>query len=277
MQSSLEGALAYAARGWPVYPQNPVNRHGAFTGAKNAATTDRATIEGWSRRWPDFAIAVITGAPSGIVALDVDVKNGADGRDTLEMEFSVSTHPETPTDHSPNGGYHCLFRHPGHFVKSGPLGPGLEIKADNLWITLPPGIGRSWDPHLSLDAVPIAEMPQWLVDATAPPPAVKEAARPKYAGKLSRYGEVALDDAIKRILGAGAGIQEQTFNRECFSIGQLAGGGVIPAGLAMDGLLWATRRVSSLDARRPWRAADLERKARASFTDGLRDPRQALP
>jgi hypothetical protein len=273
---SLAAALDYAARGWPIYPQNPRNRHGYFVGAKDAATTDPTVIRTWAARYPDMAIAVLTGGPSGIVALDVDIKNGVDGRDTLEMDFGVALHPASPTDHSPSGGYHILFSWPGRLVKSGPIGRGLEVKGDGLWITLPPGPGRYWDPILDLTTTPIAPMPAWLLAATAPPAEEpRSAAGPRYVGKLSPYGAAALDAAVKRIVEAGPGKQEVTLNGEAFSIGQLAGGNVIPAGLALDGLLWAAQRMPSFDKHRPWRAVELERKVKAAFTDGLHEPREA--
>src|SRR5713101_7583700 len=103
--AQLEAALAYAAHGWPVFPQDPKTRRGLIRGFPAAATTDQSTIETWFRRWRDAAISVVTGVRSGIVVLDIDTKpGGPNGFDTLETEFAVSTHPETPTDHTPHSG-----------------------------------------------------------------------------------------------------------------------------------------------------------------------------
>ena len=67
----LRQALAYAARGWPVFPcqagqKIPATAHGYLD-----ATTDRAQITRWFARHPDWNLAIATGAP-GPDVLDVD-------------------------------------------------------------------------------------------------------------------------------------------------------------------------------------------------------------
>jgi hypothetical protein len=106
-----------------------------------------------------------------------------------------------------------------------------------------------------------------------PAPEILAAPRPE-ATRLCRYGEVALDNAVKRIIEAGSGAQEATLNSEAYSIGRLAGGGALPPPLALESLLWAGQRVPSYDPRRPWRVEKLEEKIRRAFADGLRNPRE---
>lgn len=235
------------------------------------ASRDPAVIDGWRRRFHQAMFATPTGAEAGLVVLDIDVSDLVDGWHSLE-EMGVTTAPETPMSHTPRGGTHCYFAHPGHFVKTiaGKLGPGLDIRGDGGSVILPYGPGRRWDPHFGPDTL-LAPMPTWMVipEPVAPPMPVG----PRPGGNLSRYAEAALDNAVSRILKAGPGAQETTLNGEAFGIGQLAGGSVIPPALALDGLLWAARRIPSYDARRPWRPTDLERKVKAAFTDGIREPR----
>lgn len=266
-------ALAYADRGllvvpWQTTPEGrkiPLTEHG-----RSDATIDKAQIIDWWRRWPNALVAIATGEESGVVAVDIDVTAECSGFDTLE-ELGVTTHPETPTAHTPRGGCHLLFRHPGRFVKTiaGKLGRGLDIRGDGGSLILPPGPGRAWDAHLGIDT-PLASFPAWAV---IPDEIRKVAQAAPVSGGLSRYGEVALDNAIRRIVTAGPGSQEATLNTECYSVGRLVGGAVIPASLALDALLWAAGRMPSHDARRPWRARELDRKVRDAFTDGLRQPR----
>jgi hypothetical protein len=115
-------------------------------------------------------------------------------------------------------------------------------------------------------------MPSWMVIPEQVDRAVKTP-RPSQPARLTRYAEAALDNMAKRIVGAGAGEQEVTLNREAFAIGQLAGGGVIPPSLALDSIVWAARQIPSFDRQRPWRPADVERKVKSAFADGLREPR----
>src|SRR6266581_7566637 len=68
---TLRQALAYASRGWPVFPcqpggKQPATRHGFLD-----ATSDPDKITWWWRRHPDANLAIATGQP-GPDVLDVD-------------------------------------------------------------------------------------------------------------------------------------------------------------------------------------------------------------
>jgi hypothetical protein len=273
--ASAAAPLAYAQRGWGVFPvghdKRPMSSHG-----RSDATIDPDVIGSWWRRWPQAGIALATGAEAGVVALDVDIDPdaGVDGRQSLEA-LGVCLHPITPTSHTPRGGYHMLFAHPGAgiYVKTiaGKLGPGLDIRGDGGSIILPPGPGRFWDPHLDLKTVPLAPFPAW---ARIPEPAPEPAPARPALQRLSRYGEVALDSACRSIALAPSGTQEGTLNRECYGIGQLVGGGVIPLGAAEQMLAWAATQMPSHDRHRPWRQRDLVQKVRNALVDGAREPRR---
>jgi putative DNA primase/helicase len=268
----LDAALAYAERGWPVFPMSQAKRPFTEHGLHDA-TTDAAAIRQWWGRWPDALPALATGKSSGVIALDVDIRLAGSGTDSLG-ELGVIAHPVAPTAHSPSGGYHIFFVAPAHELRSSTakLGPFLDVRAEGGSIILPPGPGRFWDPVLNLETVPLAPMPEWMfVREVVRPPPVPPPLR--HAGQLCLYGEVALDNAVKRIISAPAGEQESTLNREVFSIAQLSSGGVIPADLALDALRLAAQHMPSLDTRRPWRANELERKVQAAFIDGLRQPK----
>jgi hypothetical protein len=227
----------------------------------------------WWTRWPAGLIAIATGELSGIVALDIDVTDSMNGWDTLGV-LGRPFAPETPMGHTPRGGTHCIFAWPGRYVKTvaGRLGPGLDIRGDGGSLIVPPGPGRFWDPHYNLDSVPITPMPSWMVIQDKAEPQAPSA-EPRSQIKLSRYGEAALDNAVKRIIDAPAGEQEVTLNREVYSIARLAGGGAIPPHVALEALSWAASQMPSYDHRRPWRRNDLDRKIRLTFMDGLNKPR----
>lgn len=95
----LDAALAYAGRGWAVFPchapadgpgqcscwradcSSPA-KHPRVPGGLKSATMDVATIRRWWQRWPAANVAIRTGAISGLVVVDVDPDHG--GEDSLE-------------------------------------------------------------------------------------------------------------------------------------------------------------------------------------------------
>lgn len=268
----VDAARCYVGRGWPLFAVGPDKRPLTAHG-RTDATLDLPQIHEWCRRWPHALLAVATGEAAGIVALDIDVTDKLDGWDSA-AELGMVFAPETPIAHTPRGGSHLIFAHPGAgiFVKTiaGKIGPALDVRGDGGSLTLPPGPGRYWDPHLGLDT-PLAPMPVWMLSPEPKP--IDVGSRPMAKQRLSRYGEAALDGAVKRIITAAAGAQETTLNVETFSIGRLVGGGVIPACLALNALTWAARKMPSHDARRPWREVDLVRKVKVAFADGVAEPR----
>jgi putative DNA primase/helicase len=218
--------------------------------------------------------SIVTGEPSGIVALDIDIRPDGNGFDSLD-ELGIAFHPDAPTAHTPQGGCALLFSWPRHFVKStaSKLAPFVDIRGDGGSLILPPGPGRFWDPHLDPDT-PIPPMPAWMEIAEAAAPEPRLAQLPARPQQLSRYAEAALDGAVKAIVDAPAGQQRDVLNREIYSIARLVAGGVMPPGLAIESLQWAARRLRSFDPRRPWRPSELEKLVRAAFADGLARPRQ---
>src|SRR5215471_15826881 len=106
MSAALAAALAYAGRGWPVFPRNGP-RPLVERGYKDSSR-DPEQIRAWWEFWPQALIGVPTGSISGIVVLDIDRKNGVDGYLTLE-KIGKSSLPETPMAHTPHGGLHLYF------------------------------------------------------------------------------------------------------------------------------------------------------------------------
>ena len=136
----LRAALAYAKRGWHVFPARanekvPATRHGF----KNA-TTDERTIIAWWTRWPNANVAIATGRVSGFIVLDVDPRNG--GNESLaEHERVHGPIAATVRVNTGGGGQHILFLMPENTpIKSGKLAPGLDVKADGGYVIAPPSI-----------------------------------------------------------------------------------------------------------------------------------------
>ena len=61
--ATLRQALAYAERGWPVFPCQANRKIPATTHGYQDATTDEQQITDWFTRRPSCNLAIATGAP----------------------------------------------------------------------------------------------------------------------------------------------------------------------------------------------------------------------
>jgi hypothetical protein len=290
MSATIQAALDYVRRGWPVFPtrvlQNgrkvPLTEHGF-----HEATLDPVRIEAWWVRWPDALIAIATGMISRVIVLDIDRKHGIDGFHAL-AELGQSILPDTPLVHSPSGGLHAHFstdreipttigrigRSP--FAKRDPRtgrypSTGLDVRAELSCAIMPtPRHGYHWDAHHGIDEA-LALAPAWLI----PPEEPRKPAQPvERADGLSPYAEAAVNSACKAIAFAANGHQAVTLNSECFSIGTLAGAGGVPQDWAQRMLLRAALDMPSYNSHDRWRPREIESRVKNAFSDGMRQPRE---
>jgi len=188
-----EAAMAYAHRGWPVFPlwgikkgpctcgkaecSSPGKHPRTLHGVKDA-TTDVSHIEDWWNQWPDANIGMATGQGSGIIVLDVDAPHG--GEQTLsELVTQFGPLPRTYEQATGNG-RHLLFAIPDGSPpirsNAGRLGPGLDVRAEGGYVVLAPsqhanGVEYQWTQYDLTGVVEPAVLPLWVVDLLkeAPP------------------------------------------------------------------------------------------------------------
>ena len=135
-RTRLDRALEYAAYGWAVFPLSP-NSKVPLPGTHGfkEATTSPEQIRAWWKDHPERNIGIATGLISRLLVVDVDVKNGAKGRESL------ATIPDmTPTlaAATPSGGLHLYYRSPNYPLRSrNGLLPGIDIKADGGYVVAP--------------------------------------------------------------------------------------------------------------------------------------------
>ena len=134
-------ARSLATAGVPVFPcepdgKRPVTRRGFLD-----ATSDLAQVARWWSRTPDANIGLPTGAPSGVVVVDVDVHGPVDGRVAWRRASS-----EGLVDgagllvRTPTGGAHAYFpATPGVEQRSWQAaGAGVDFRGDGGYIIAPP-------------------------------------------------------------------------------------------------------------------------------------------
>lgn len=223
-------AFDYARRrNWLVFPCQwlaPRQKTPLVANGFKNATRDEEQIRQWWERWPEAWVGVATGAASGIVVVDIDVKDpAAYGWDTLD-DLGMSAAPETPMAHTPSGGTHLYFAAIGSAIGSSigkhGLGPGLDVRGDGGYIVAPSeGSGYWWDPHYNLDTAPLLPAPAWLGHRERPPSAPAQPTGRRFDAHTVLAG------AGDNIRNAGEGDKYRSVRREAFIAGCLVRDGFI--------------------------------------------------
>lgn len=211
----LDAALAYAKKGWSVFPCRE-NKSPMITGGKGfkEATTDEEQIRQWWKEYPQALIGIATGAVSGIVVLDVDnhskENNGIESmRDILakHKDFKFTIKASTPS-----GGYHFYFKHQFDIRAQIGYAPGVDIKSDGGYVIAPPSRVSdtkryTWCENKGPENE-LIDAPGWMAEVTQKPvftsgPVITEGKRDvtmtSFAGAMRARG--ASPEAIYAALG----------------------------------------------------------------------------
>jgi len=143
--------------------KHPRTKHGV-----KDATTDKATILGWWRKWPNANIGIATGARSGIVAVDIDPRH--DGN--LSFRHLINEYgslPPRPTVATGGGGRHLYFQCPDVPIKSrAAILPGIDVRGERGYVVAPPSRHASgkryrWGQGRSFSDFEPPALPTWLL------------------------------------------------------------------------------------------------------------------
>lgn len=155
MASKTELALAWAARGYRVFPLSPNSRVPLFPDWDWSvnATTDERLIRLWWGAEPEANIGCCTG--SGTLVIDIDVKHGGRGLETY-TEHGGSF--DTLTVRTTTGGWHLYFLGEGR-NSSRRLGPGVDTRGDGGYVVAP-GSTIDGSAYELVSDVPLRPLPE---------------------------------------------------------------------------------------------------------------------
>jgi hypothetical protein len=163
-------ALAYAARGWSVVVVEPRGKRPIVRWEEfQRRRPGEQELRKWLRRHPDANLAIVTGAVSGLVVLDVDPRHGGVAS-LARWERDHGALPRTVEVRTGGGGRHLYFAHPGGEVRNRVgLAPGLDLRGDGGVVVAPPSLHPSgrryrWVRGRAPDDGPPARLPDWLLE-----------------------------------------------------------------------------------------------------------------
>jgi hypothetical protein len=275
-QSLKEQALAYAARGWPVFPCKSMGKKPAITRGFYNATTNPATIE---RLWriADRNIGMPTGPASGLWLFDLDGLEGESSLRFLEDQYG----PLPATLESITGrGRHLYFQYTTEIpCSAGRIAPGIDVRGDGGYAILPPSVhetGRTYAWCVDSADDPAAA-PDWLIERALKRPAqsISEQAlatiRRPVSGSSGYYGAAALANEIAILAATAPGGRNHQLNRSAFALFQLVAGGELDHRGVAEALIGACHQNGLIkDDGLPGVRATIASGARA----GLQHPRK---
>jgi len=200
--------------------------------------TERATpdrIHHWWNHTPGFNVGIVTGAISGVVIIDIDLRK-PQAADTMAMIAATLDLPPTPEVVTAIGGIHLWYAHPGPGIRipnssnqftSGFKTPGVDVRGDGGFAVCPPSVrpegAYSWCEWLC----DLARLPPSLLEhlverkpAAAPTRAEQRRRSLPASGQVIGHGYVAraVEDELRQLEQEGG---HGALTRSSYRLGQL--------------------------------------------------------
>ncbi|MEK6578878.1 MAG: AAA family ATPase [Bdellovibrionota bacterium] len=267
--SLLTSALNAAKRGLPVFPLTPESKEPPLIkDFPNYATTNPEQIKLWWETWPDANIAIST---DHFLAIDIDIKNGKNGFETIEtLKREGFVFPPTFTQTTPTGGQHLIYRATAP-IKQGVnvLGDGVDIRGFHGYLV---GSGSYVGGKVySANNLAVVLAPEWLISRCS------RAKEPNPLAVVSLQGinvERAIERATKYLLEEappaieGLGGNTATFRVACR---------VKDFGVAQSQCFELMSKFYNGRCIPAWEPVDLQKLVRNAFTYGTDRPGLAAP
>lgn len=243
---NLEVALDLGRRGFAVFPVRDWGDGGDWKpirGFPKKASTDADCIRAWWARWPEARVGLLTGEPNGITVLDVDIKNGKDGAESLaKLGFSDLTSITPVYTRSPSGGWHLFFAYnPSIKGTVGQIGEGLDVRNRNQFVLAPDSLKEGKRYIVAgrpLGTVDLPPFPAILV----PPPKPERSAVDRLAEATEEQRTWAMSQLASKaaeVAGTAEGGRQAALNHAAFWAGGAGAHGLLAEDQARDALVSA--------------------------------------
>lgn len=265
----LDAAADLVSLGFRVIPLMPGKKLPLVKAWQRMASDELETLCRWAKQWPDANIGVATGAASGVLVLDLDVKDGRNGIATIDrLAASGKRLPAAPLVATPSGGRHLFFRmEPGvknvvGITRGGRgFGDGVDVRAAGGFVVAPPSVLENGSYRWLVPAMTptFPRLPDWAAAMLRPK---EQLPRQPFAAKAvdeTDRAQRSLEAMARSVASAPSGCRNSLLNWAAFHAGNLARNGKLSSGEISARLMQAAA------------AAGLPRpEAEATIASGLR-------
>jgi hypothetical protein len=224
-------AVAYARRGWPVFPLRPRDKAPATRHGCKDATADVDRVDRWWANHPDHNVGLAAGHAFDVLDLD-----GVDALDHIDQAAGDAPPLAGPMARTGKG-LHVYVQPTGCGNRAGML-PGVDWRGTGGYVVAPPSIHPTGAIYEWTDLgpdTPLDPAPRWLFDLvagtgradTAGP--VAQRWRLVDRGDGTAYGCAALERIYREMVTTprGQGVRNQAANRCIWRIYRLVAAGEI--------------------------------------------------
>lgn len=208
----------YIKNGWVLTPVKQGQKRPFKKGWQKEDKTDLQKVQSYYESNPDHNVAIVTGKVSNLIVIDIDVKDGAGGDESLKELEQENYKLETYTVRTPTGGWHFYYRYPDNIeqVKNvvGVM-DGIDVRGDKGCVIAPPSRTDKGAYEIVKD-IPVAPLPDFLLELILSSPESKEDNDSGEIKKGGRNNTVFLRGcSMKRY-----GLNEDEIRENLFLIGQ---------------------------------------------------------
>jgi hypothetical protein len=192
VREALQGGLAVARVGLPVFPCNADKRPTCPHGFKDAARLPAAVRKLWEL-YPGVLVGVPTGVLTNLSVIDLDSKHHEARVWCQENRERLG---KTRTHRTRSGGLHLLYKYQsGLRCSTSKLAPGVDVRSEGGYVIWWPAHGC--EPPDNSDPAPF---PPWLWEALKPPPPP-----PRVPFQAGKRDDSAMRGLMRRIVCASNG------------------------------------------------------------------------
>ena len=198
MTSMLEDAINYRRAGFSVIPIKPRDKRPLIQWEQyqSEAPTEQQ-IQEWFAKWPDANMALVTGAISDCVVIDIDTEQAKAKLKNFVDDFDLAGVPRSKT----GKGWQLFFKHPAVPIPNrAGLIPGLDTRGDGGYVVAPPSIhpnGKQYRWEVPLNGK-LPELPKPLLKLIQAAPSAEQGPRERFdtASALAGVPEGKRDQTI---------------------------------------------------------------------------------
>ncbi len=242
--SALDHALAFAQRGFRIFPIYNIGKdghcscqqdcsspgkHPRFAGWKRDATTHEKTIRNWARKHPQTNFAAVAGP--GHVVLDLDQREAHNGFDTFaKLQGEHAPVGPTLTVKTPSG-LHLYFKTKAPIGNgAGKIGEGIDHRGIGGYVLLPGSNHHSGAHYQLLKESPCADLPPWIETLILETPSrddkpsvsFKPLTSEDQSKRQRAYLHAALEGEAQKVMAARQGHRNNTLNTSAIKLYSLS-------------------------------------------------------